>query len=209
MPSLQGTLPVRQFCKHAGGDAFLCHGSCAGESMSPKLEIVQRIMFRYAELYAAEYRESWIPKNDHIRETLDLLDPPLGMPGLTESDLMARLGVFFRCKDSWLVSTRHNYSLFTKHIHRWISTRREEKKNTQSTPLITERCGDCNTELKSGQICPTCYPICDKCGKQHSPQESCEEWADRMGRIKNIFSQDNDHRSGKPASLGSVLGGGS
>lgn len=174
--------------------------------MNPKLEIVQKVMINYAKQYFLVYGEKWVPRDDHIRETLNLIEPPLGMPGLTLEDLMGRLRVFWRCKDDWLVSARHNYGLFTKHIHRWIQGKRQETPARKQVEMSPEPCRDCGTVLKANEVCPKCYPLCEKCHEQHAVSETCDEVAERLGRIKALFGHNGDQRIGKPVELQKSMG---
>jgi len=171
--------------------------------MTPDLEKAQQILVKYAQLYAATYKQRWMPSNEQISETLQLLKSPLpGFQPYTTEDLIARLEVFFKAKDQWLVSCCHNLSVFVKHVHRFIPA----NAIVQSRVSFRQRkvlC-DCGNELTSDEICAKCFPICSKCGERHTTQETCEELAERNATIRTILDH-GDRRAGSAKQIGELL----
>jgi hypothetical protein len=166
--------------------------------MSQLTDDAGEIIWHYYELFVARYHEHWKPSTDHIGATIDLLRSPMpGIPGYTKEDLLARLDAFFHCKEDWVLSTKHNFSVYVKHVHRWLPA----KIPQPTPPLIREdkggvyRC-DCGNELQLGEICLKCFPLCSNCGYQHATSETCEEVAKREERLKRMFNHP-DKREGK------------
>ena len=126
-----------------------------------------------------------------------------GIPGYKKEDLLARLDAFFRCKEDWILSTKHNYLVFCKHVHRWLPA-----KSTQPISPPHLRGGDkegvykcdCGNELHHGEICLKCFPLCSNCGYQHAASETCEEVAKREERLKRMFGSP-EKRDGKIKTL--------
>jgi hypothetical protein len=161
--------------------------------LTPELHKLQTVMLRYAKLYTAEYREKWIPAPEHIEEGLQLFKCPMpGFEGYTTDDINARLVVFFRCREPWLTSCKHNFSVFIKHIHRWIPMPSRQSRVETTGPVVSgkrETCPDHpDAELVDG-ICPICFPICREpnCRQRHSPSETCEEFKQRDDWVRRTF----------------------
>jgi hypothetical protein len=173
--------------------------------MNPELEKCHPVMLRYAQLYAAEYREKWLPTSEHITSTVELFKSPMpGFEPYTPEDLIARLEEFFKVKEPWLVNCKHNYAVFIKHIHRWIP--RPLVRPIPLAPVVTSStgCYQHGIALGPGELCPKCFPPCTKCGEQHAAEDDCAEYAERMKHIKTMFS-DSPQRSGKTKQLGDLL----
>ena len=164
------------------------------------------VLLRYAQLYAAEYHEKWIPAPEHIEQTVRLFKSPIpGFDGYTPEDLTARLEVFFKDKADWLVSCKHNYSVFTKHIHRWIPKRAIAAPKPAAAVLMAESiCPDCHELIKPGDICQVCYPLCAKCNQRHALEDDCEEFAARMKRTMAMLSN-SSRRGGEPKRLNELI----
>jgi hypothetical protein len=159
--------------------------------MSPELEKLQTVMFRYAELYAVEYHEKWIPSPEHIQDGLQLFKCPMpGFEGYTTDDINARLGIFFKCKELWLVSCKHNFSVFIKHVHRWIPPAgRQSSVETsgRTSQAARETCPDHPSQRVVNGICPVCFPMCTKCGQRHATTETCEDFKKRDDWVRRTF----------------------
>jgi hypothetical protein len=157
------------------------------------------ILVAYHLLFKARYREHWKPSDDHVGETIDLLRSPMaGIPGYSKEDLLARLDAFFRCKEEWVLSTKHNYSVFTKHIHRWLA-RPTKNPAAASAPQRdpSYRCPECQNELLTpSEICEKCFPHCSECGMQHATSDTCKEFAERMEKMKSMFGHSDKRGDG-------------
>jgi hypothetical protein len=172
--------------------------------MTSELESIYPILVKYAHLYAKVYGEKWMPTSEHIGQTLTLLKSPVpGFDAYTPNDMTARLEVFFNTKEDWLVSCKHNYSVFIRHFHRWIP-KKAMVIHRVSFDTTEPVCQDCGNPVERGGICLKCYPICQKCGKQHAVEDNCAEFAERMNRIQSMLSN-SSQRSGKTKELRELL----
>ena len=173
--------------------------------MDPQLEKVERVMLHYARLFRSEYHEKWIPAPEHIEQTVRLFKSPMpGFEGYSPEDLVARLETFFKIKEDWVVSCKHNYSVFTKHIHRWLPKPVTGPKPAPAVAKVESFCPDCHEPIKPGDICRVCYPHCAKCDQYHAPEDDCEEFAARMKRTMEMLSN-SSHRAGKTKQIGDFL----
>jgi len=154
-------------------------------------------MEKYKTLWEARYHATWTPNNTNVMETLEILKPAIpGFDPYSQKDLLARLDVFFRCKEDWLVSCKHSYSTFLKHIPRWAPS---QPTQTTSPPHLrggekegVNFCPECSTQLHTpGEICNHCFPVCYVCGCQHSTKETCTEFAERDRRLRQMFSKNS------------------
>lgn len=174
--------------------------------MTPELEKVEKVLLRYAELWTLLYKERWMPTQDHIRVTLELFKSPIaGFDAYTSDDALTRLDNFFKCKETWLVASRHNYSVFIKHFHRWVDPKKTTSAQTSRGEIAPRNaCQDCGTEMPASGICFKCYPLCDKCKTQHAREITCDEQAQFEAIAKRILDPDNK-RGGKTKQLNEVL----
>lgn len=174
--------------------------------MSPELEKIEPVMVHYGKLFRAEYGERWMPRDEHIRDTLELFKSPMpGFEGYTPEELIARLVVFFAVKEPWLVSCKHNYAVFLKHIHRWIPKRViADPKSSAVTSKSDSVCPDCQEPIKPGEVCHVCYPLCDKCNQYHAIEDDCEAFAARMKRTMAMLSN-SSKRGGASKQLSELL----
>jgi hypothetical protein len=152
------------------------------------------ILVAYHLLFKARYHEHWKPSDEHVGDTVNLFRSIVpGIPGYTKEDLLVRLDAFFKCKEDWVVSTKHNYSVFVKHIHRWIHTGGPQHPAANTSPRrdAPYKCPECSNELPTpGEICAKCFPHCSECGMQHSTSDTCKEFAERIEKMKNMFGGD-------------------
>jgi hypothetical protein len=157
------------------------------------MDIVQEVMLVHAQFVQSYYHARWVPKDENIKETLDLLKSPLpGFDPYTKKDMLERLRAFHKCRETWLVSCKHNYSVFIKHFHRWLPAAPVTPQRTASVPpsgaTRPYRCPECNNELPTpGEICEKCFPHCPECGEQHSKSDTCAEFKERMNKLNAIF----------------------
>jgi hypothetical protein len=170
--------------------------------MSPELEKVYPVLLKFAEHYAAEYGEKWVPSSEHIALALQLLKNPLpGFDAYAPEDLIGRIEVFFKCKEPWLISSRHNFSVFARLVHRWVGTRPAFKHRVEKRRVV--KC-DCGEEFWQGQLCPKCFPKCDKCGQVHAKEIACEEAA-KLDAIARRIVSGSSIRTGSAKRLGELL----
>jgi hypothetical protein len=159
--------------------------------LTSELEKLRTVMLHYAERYSAEYRERWIPSSQQIQDGLELFKPVMaGFDAYTVEDINKRLDVFFRCKEPWITGGRHNFSVFIKHIQRWVGgpavvgARHDGPGRTREK---TDRCPDHPEQFLVNGICPICFPMCAKCGQHHATTETCEEFKQRDDWVRRTF----------------------
>ena len=156
------------------------------------------ILVRYHLLFKEHYHEHWKPSDDHVGDTVDLLRSMIpGIPGYTKEDILKRLDAFFRCREEWVVSTKHNYSVFTKHIHRWLESPAKHPAAVPSAPQrdLPYLCPECGNELFiPSEICAKCFPHCTECGMQHATAETCKEFAARDAKLRKMFGHTDQRR---------------
>ena len=167
--------------------------------MSQITDDANAVIMRYYELFVARYHEHWKPSIDHVAGTIDLLRSPMaGIAGYTKEDLLVRLDAFFKCKEDWIISTKHNYLVFTKHIHRWLPVQTISPPHSRGgEPEGVYKCPECQNELSApSEICEKCFPHCMDCGFQHAKSESCTEVVERERKLKEMFGSEKPRGSG-------------
>lgn len=163
-------------------------------------EKVLQILMNHAKSTAYFYKERWKPNDSNLEEAYSLFRAPEGFEPYTLDEIIRRQKVFWRCKDDWLVGCKHNFSVFVRHIHRWLPA---QKKTPLILPLKSKgekvwQCPECGNELLTpGEICQKCFPTCIDCGFQHYPNETCEAFKQRDEAIKKLFNR-------KPSRTGEV-----
>jgi hypothetical protein len=180
--------------------------------VTPELEKLQALMLHHAKNVMREYHEQWMPSSEHITQGLELFKPPMpGFEGYSVDDAIKRNDAFFRCRESWTVGPRHNFSVFVKHFQRWIPAKASDTSQRQGAGKVSdtshsERCTDHPKERLVDGMCPVCYPVCAKCGQRHTPKETCDEFKQRMEGIHELFGVDGrlthpDRRTGSMTTL--------
>jgi hypothetical protein len=110
--------------------------------------------------------------------------------GYSVDDAIRRNDAFFRCKESWTVGPRHNFSVFVKHFQRWIPTPARQsivETHRDASLAVRETCPDHPDQQLVDGVCEICYPKCGKCKQNHATTETCEEFKQRADWVKRTF----------------------
>jgi hypothetical protein len=172
------------------------------------------VLQNHAKAVFLKYNARWKPSEENIREAVSLFIPSMGIGPYDLEDIIERQRVFWKSKEEFVLKCNHNFSVFTKHSHRWVlvpakiapashlSSGAILPNGGQASP---ERCPDCGQELLPGEICEKCFPHCSECGCQHAATESCNEFAQREAALKKMFGQSEGERIKKIKSIGDFL----
>lgn len=178
-------------------------------SMNEQLEQAKLLLANYALRYQGEYGERWVPSDDHVRDAVEFFRPALpGLATYTAEEACGRLDLFFKTKEDWVVSCRHNFSVFLKHFHRWVIVKKKFGHAVHPAVRVAVQENVCQdhpeVQLKPGEICPVCYPVCEKCKDQHDAEVSCETHAS-LREITRRVTGAPPKRGGNAISLGDLL----
>jgi hypothetical protein len=166
--------------------------------MSQITDNVKVVLINHAKQMIVEYCERWVPNDQNIKEAISLFQAPEGFEPYTLEEIVKRQKSFWKCREEWLVSCKHNFSVFVKHIHRWVSTNPAQHPAAASAPQrdASYICPECHNKLlRPSDICEKCFPHCPECGMQHSPDEKCLEFAERERKLRQMFSHPDNRES--------------
>lgn len=158
--------------------------------MTETSEKAKQVLLQYQKLYRERYGEYWMPTMTHVGEAVSLFKSPIdGVEAYTVDDILRRCEEYFRRNDEWIVSCKHNFSVFVKHIHRWnppLSPHRHTRTSAGLNNRRSYRC-DCGAEVAEGQLCEHCFPVCPRCSQRHYKDETCDAYKERIQDLKHLF----------------------
>lgn len=108
----------------------------------------------YSNFYEEKYQQKFYPQDYHFAQAKKMMEAPEGFEPPTLDDVVARLKWFFTTDEDWIVGSRHNFSVFAKHFHRWIPAK--TKKQLPASPYDSQtKCPNCGTKHNE-RHCPVC-----------------------------------------------------
>ena len=111
----------------------------------------------YGDKYKEKYGSDFFPQKHHFAQAKELLTVPEDFDPPSMDEVISRLNFFFDQNDDWIISCKHNFSVFVKHFHRWIPQQKKSRKEKSKQTVLIISCMDCGTEHLSTVLCPYCY----------------------------------------------------